>query len=79
MTLSQLLGTVSELISSYFQMKKEKTSVAVKFTEMGMIAGQTAKTVGEKVTVVEKWLSDAVASEEKWQSVILDRSIYHRK
>lgn len=54
MTLSQLLGTVSELISSYFQIKKEKTSVAVKFTEMGMIAGQTAKTVGEKVTVVEK-------------------------
>ena len=46
-------------------MKKEKTSVAVKFTEMGMIAGQTAKTVGEKVTAVEKWLSDAVVSEEK--------------
>ena len=45
--------------------QEEKRSVAARLAEMGMTAEQIAQAVGETAAVVEGWLAEASASEEK--------------
>ena len=45
--------------------QEEKRSVAARLAEMGMTAEQIAQAVGETAAVVEGWLAEADASEEK--------------
>ena len=45
--------------------REEKRSVAARLAEMGMTAEQIAQAVGETAAVVEGWLAEADASEEK--------------
>ncbi len=45
--------------------QEEKRSVAARLAEMGMTAEQIAQAVGETAAVVEGWLAEAGASEEK--------------
>lgn len=45
--------------------QEEKRSVAARLAEMGMTAGQIAQAVGETAAVVEGWLAEASASDEK--------------
>ena len=45
--------------------QEEKRSVAARLAEMGMTAEQIAQAVGETAAVVEGWLAEVGASEEK--------------
>ena len=45
--------------------QEEKRSVAARLAEMGMTAEQIAQAVGETAAVVEGWLAEASASDEK--------------
>ncbi len=45
--------------------QEEKRSVAARLAEMGMTAEQIAQAVGETAAVVEGWLGEASASDEK--------------
>lgn len=45
--------------------QEEKQSIAFNLAEMGMTVEQIAQVVGETAAVVEGWLAEAGASEEK--------------